>query len=168
MNVHNLAADAKKTMHRTEQPAEISPRVIKTLVKEQAALSAALQRQSQDLTGLRQDLRDLSRHRGGFPWGLVLMAGGAYAAYRYIPAVQERVQGLMKRMNPGAEGNLTRAGDAARSAGQDLMQGQNPSDAMHRAGGEMRRAGEKTMDAVQDRAKDLKEDVADQGRRAKA
>ncbi|WP_221088806.1 hypothetical protein [Deinococcus aquaedulcis] len=56
----------------------------------------------------------------------------------------------MGRVNPGAEGNLHRANDAAKDAVHDISQGRNPSDALGQAGGELRRAGEKTADALRD------------------
>ncbi|MBZ9750662.1 hypothetical protein K7W42_07280 [Deinococcus sp. HMF7604] len=160
MNLQNLAEEAGKVLHRTEsQTGGLSHKALKTLVKEQAALGVLLHKQSQEISALRQDVQHARHRGGGFPWGLVLLAGGAYAAYRLSPAVQDQVKSLLGRLDPGAESNLHRAGDAAKDAVHDVTQGRNPSDALHQAGGELHRAGEKSAEARRNPADDLKDDV---------
>lgn len=164
MNVQQLTDDVKAALHKREHDAvdHAAARAAKALVKEQTALKALLTaqgaelaRQGAQLSSLREDLGRLERAQdrqasGGFPWGLVLLAGGAYALYRSNPSVRAQVDGALRRLNPGTEGNLTRAGDAARGAVQDLVQGHSPAPGLHTAGGELRRAGEKTVEASGD------------------
>lgn len=94
--------------------------------------------------------------RGGFPWGWLLVAGGAVYLYRTNASVREQVDGVLARLNPGVQGNVTRAGDAAKQALGSALQGKNPSDAAQDAAGELKRAGEKGLDHVKDRVEDLK------------
>ena len=156
MNLQTLAADATQALHRTQREGDVSTRTLKALVKEQAALGAALQQQSKELAGLRHDLRALPRPRSGFPWPLVLLAGGAYAAYRYVPAVQDQVRGLLGRLDPGTSGNLHRASEAAQDAVHDVTQGRSSGDALGQVGGELRRTGEKSADAATDQTSELR------------
>ncbi|MFC4424987.1 YtxH domain-containing protein [Deinococcus navajonensis] len=162
MNVQQLTEDVKAALQKREQHAEdhAAARAAGMLVKEQTALKALLTKQSaelakqgEELSSLRGDLKRLQRAHdrqssGGFPWGLVLLAGGAYALYRSNPSVRAQVDGALERLNPGPEGNLTRAADAAKGAVQNLVQGRSPAEDLQSAGGELRRAGEKTVDSV--------------------
>ena len=91
------------------------------------------------------------------PWSLVILAGGAYAAYRFVPAVQERVNKLISKVSPGVEGNLNRAGEAAQDAVKLGLHGDDPSGAADSAIGEVKRAGEKLGDQVKDKAENLTE-----------
>lgn len=137
---------------------EVASQVTKALAKGQATTAAALTQQQKDLHRLEAQMERLSRQsarRGGFPWGLVLLAGGAYALYRSNPSFREGVQGLLARVNPGAEGNLARAGDAAKDAVSKVMHGDDPRDSVQATGGELRRAGEKAADQAQDKVRDL-------------
>ncbi|MVN85224.1 hypothetical protein GO986_00370 [Deinococcus sp. HMF7620] len=169
MNLKTMAEEANKALHRSESPADgLSNKAIKALVKEQAALGTLLHKQSKEIAALRHDVQQ-SRHRGGgFPWGLVLLAGGAYAAYRLSPAVREQIDGLLGRLDPGAEGNLHRAGDAAKDAVHDVAQGRNPGGALKQAGGELHRAAEKATEAQRHPADELKDDVLRQVKRSDA
>lgn len=156
---HDLKHAAQQA--RTQLEREVATQVGKALAKGQAATTAALAGQQKDLHRLEAQVERLSQRRsgGGFPWGLLLLAGGAYALYRSNPTVREQVEGLMKRVNPGPEGNLARAGDAAKNAVSKMTQGDDPHSAAQAAGGELRRAAEKTLDHAQDRAQDLKRDA---------
>lgn len=146
---------------RTHLEREVATQVGKALTKGQAATAAALAQQQKDLHRLEAQMERLSQRRsgGGFPWGLLLLGGGAYALYRSNPTVREQVQGLLKRVNPGPEGNLARAGDAAKEALSKVVQGDSPRDAVRTAAGEMQRGGEKTIDQAQSGAQDLKRDA---------
>jgi hypothetical protein len=156
---HDLKQAAQQA--RTHLEREVTAQVGKALAKGQAATAATLAAQQKDLHRLEAQVERLGQRRsgGGFPWGLLLLAGGAYALYRSNPTVREQVQGLMKRVNPGPEGNLARAGDAAKDAVSKVTQGENPRNAVQAAGGELGRAGEKSLDHAQDRAQDLKRDA---------
>ncbi|MFC4638322.1 YtxH domain-containing protein [Deinococcus hohokamensis] len=164
MNVQQLTDDVKAALQKREHEAgdHAAARAAKALVKEQTALKALLTKQGAELTkqgaelaSVREDLRRLERAHarhssGGFPWGLLLLAGGAYALYRNNASVRAQVDGALKRLNPGPEGNLTRAADAAKGAVQDLVQGHSPASGLRTAGGELQRAGEKTVESSGD------------------
>lgn len=156
---HDLKHAAQQA--RTHLEREVATQVGKALAKGQAATAATLVGQQKDLHRLEAQVERLSQRRssGGFPWGLLLLAGGAYALYRSNPTVREQVQGLLKRVSPGAEGNLARAGDAARDAVSKVAQGDDPRSAVHAVGGELKRAGEKSLDHAQDKARDMQRDA---------
>lgn len=163
-NLEQTAHDLKHAAHdaREHLQHEVTAFAGKAEVKRQAELATTVARQQKELHRLEAQVERLSRRStsgGGFPWGLVLLAGGVYALYRSNPSFRDQLQGLLRRVNPGVEGNLARAGDAAKDAVSRVAQGENPGDAMRTAGGELRRAGEKTVDQAQDRAQDLKRDV---------
>ncbi|BDP41190.1 hypothetical protein DAETH_11590 [Deinococcus aetherius] len=147
----DLKQAAQKARHEMEE------QVTKAVMKQHAEMAAALTKQQKELQGLQSEvstltaaLRKSRSSGGGFPWGLVLLAGGGYALYRTNPTVRQQIDGLLRRVNPGPEGNLTRAGDAVKSAASDVMQGQSPTTSLRAAGGEAQRAGEKIVGEVKD------------------
>ena len=135
----------------------------KGAIKTQAHLAATVARQQKDIYRLEAQVERLRHERsgGGFPWGLVLVAGGAYALYRANPAFREQVERLVKQVLPGVKGNLARAGDAAKDAAHDLANGNDPRGALRDAGNELRRAGEKAADQAGDKLRDLKNQAQD-------
>jgi hypothetical protein len=165
--LEQLKEKAKEARRQTED--EASGQAIKAAVKGQAQVIELLTAQQVELTALRQDVARLSRARakGGFPWGLLLLAGGAYALYRFSPAVHQRVNSLLGQVDPGVEGHLNRAKDAAKDGLADLRDGRHPGDALQRMGGEVQRAGEQTADRLKDGLDELKDDAKDRlnGRR---
>ncbi|WP_156103528.1 hypothetical protein [Deinococcus sp. YIM 77859] len=125
--------------------------VNRTLMRQHAAIEARLAQQQKDLQRLRSEVAVLRKQRasgGGFPWGLLLLAGAGYVLYRNNPQVREQVQGLLRRVNPGVEGNVTRAGDAVKEGVSNLARGESPAAAFQTAGGELRRGGEKVVSDV--------------------
>ena len=132
----------------------------RTLQRGQAELLALLKDQQHELRRLRHDVA--RRRSGGFPWGLLLLVGAGYALYRTTPSVRDRIDSLLGRLDPGIQGNLTRAADAVGDAASDLTQGKNPADAAGRAAGEVQRAGEKTVEGAAETWQELK----DTGRQA--
>ncbi|CAM3749002.1 hypothetical protein, partial [Deinococcus frigens] len=158
--IEDVKESVQDSAHRLEGRAAIE--ASKAFVKQQQKMSALLADQQKDLKDIRQELQKVRKQRssgGGFPWMLVLLAGGAYALYRSNPGVRDQIDGLLVRVDPGVKGNLARAGDAVKGAASDLLDGQSPSDAVKRAGGELQRAGEKAVDAARDAAADLKQDA---------
>ncbi|GGK30805.1 hypothetical protein GCM10008955_25760 [Deinococcus malanensis] len=87
----------KAQQNDTGAARELAAVASKALVKQQAATAAVVAEQQKDLKSLQRELSELkaARSSGGFPWGLVLVAGSAYALYRSNPAVRTQVQGLM-------------------------------------------------------------------------
>ncbi|GGK29821.1 hypothetical protein GCM10008955_24580 [Deinococcus malanensis] len=152
--IQDTIEEMKHKVQRAEAHSELktAAQLQKEFAKQQASMVAVLGRQQKELRQVQQDLEELRGKRssdGGFPWGLILVAGGAYALYRTNPSVRETVQDLLKRVNPGIEGNLTRAGDAV----SGMAQGDSPRSALSTAGGELRRAGEKAVDSAEDKLK---------------
>ena len=163
MSIQDTIEDVKGTVQgagsRLERKATVE--AAKAFTKQQAATLAALTKQGAELQNIREELAGLRKQRasGGFPWGLVLLAGGAYALYRSNAGVRDHVNGLLKRVSPGLEGNLARAGDAVKDAASDMLDGDSPKDALGRLGGEMQRAGEKAAYHAKDTVKDVKRDA---------
>lgn len=171
--VADAAPEAKQAIHHTRARAERAAEERKTTMddKKEAVAAAVLAKQEKQLHDLQVQVNTLMRARGrsggGFPWGVVLLAGGGYYLYRSNPTVRDQINGLLKRVNPGAEGNLARAGDAAKDAVGKVMHGEDPSSAVKDAGGELKRAGEKTLDAAGDKLQDLKQSAQDKAQDAK-
>lgn len=163
MSIHDTMKEVRDSVQgassRLERKAAVE--AAKASTKQQAATVAALTRQGAELQNIREELAGLRKQRasGGFPWGLVLLAGGAYALYRSNAGVREQIDGLLKRVSPGLEGNLARAGDAVKDAANAVLDGDSPKDALERLGGEVGRAGEKTVDYTKDTLKDVKRDA---------
>ena len=108
-------------------------------------------RQDGLIRDLRLQVKTLSRTRrgGGFPWGLLLVAGGVYL-YRTNSSVKGQIDGLLDRVNPGIKGNLARAGDAAKQAVSSVLKGEDASGAAQDALGELKQAGHKGLDQAHD------------------
>lgn len=163
MSIQDTIEDVKDTVQgagsRLERKAAVE--AAKAFTKQQAVTAAALKKQGQELENIREELAGLRKQRssGGFPWGLVLLAGGAYALYRSNAGVRDQINGLLKRVNPGMEGNLDRAGDAVKDAASNVMHGDSPKDALGRLGGEAQRAGEKAADRAKDTLEDVQSDA---------
>lgn len=158
--VHDTLGELKAQGRGAERA--LSAKAAAAMVKEHKATAALVAGQAKDIAKLQTQVEVLAKAKrsgGGFPWTLVLLAGGAYAAYRFVPSVKTQIDGLLGRADPGVQGNLTRAGDAAKDAWQDIKQGESPADALKGAAGEVKRGAEKTVDAAQDRAADLKQDA---------
>jgi hypothetical protein len=163
-SIQNVIEDVKGTVqdsaHRLEGRAALSAG--KAMVREQARLAATLMEQQKDLKEVRQELKMLRKQRksgGGFPWTLLLLAGGVYALYRSNSGVRDQIDGLLGKVDPGIKGNLSRAVDAVKDAASDVMDGNSPGDAVKRAGGELQRAGEKAVDGAKTAATQAKQDA---------
>ncbi|QLG13361.1 YtxH domain-containing protein (plasmid) [Deinococcus sp. D7000] len=163
MSIHDTIENVKDTVQGagTHLERKAALETAKALTKQQAATMAALTKQGAELQNIRQELAGLRKQRssGGFPWGLVLLAGGVYALYRSNTGVRDQINGLLKRVSPGIEGNLARAGDAVKDTASDVLDGDSPKDALGRLGGEVQRAGEKAADHAKDAVKDVKRDA---------
>ncbi|WP_216322338.1 YtxH domain-containing protein [Deinococcus aestuarii] len=159
---HDLKEAAQDVGRQFER--QMSAGAARGLAKTQANFAATLARHQQDLHRLEAQMERLQHERrggGGFPWGLVLLAGVAYALYRSNPSFRDRIRGLLRQVSPGLEGHLARAGDAAKDAVSDVMRGDDPRDALRDAGGERRRAGEKAADQAGDKLRDLQHQAQD-------
>ncbi|WP_200939647.1 YtxH domain-containing protein [Deinococcus sp. Leaf326] len=159
--LHDLQDSVHQAQHHLQPRLTVG--AAKGALKTQASLAATIARQQKDLHRLEAQVERLRHERsgGGFPWGLILLAGGAYALYRSSPGFRDRVQDVVKGFIPGIEGNLARAGDAAKDAAQDVLKGEDPSAALRDAGQELRRAGEKAADQADDKLRDLKDQATD-------
>lgn len=162
--VQDLKGAAREARGQLER--EVAAQVTKALAKQQVTLTEqqkTVQRLEVEVEALKKGQELLFKRGrssgGGFPWGLVLLAGGAYYLYRSNPSFRDRVQLLLGRADPGIQGNLARAGDAVKDAVSSVAQGERPGDALRTAGGELKRAGEKAVDEARDRVQDLKRDV---------
>lgn len=166
-NIQDVIEDVKGTVQNTVQNSagRLESRAAleagKAFVKQQQKITALLADQQKELKEIRQELQRVGKQRGGggFPWTLLLLAGGAYALYRTNPGVRDQIDGLLGKVDPGIKGNLTRAGGAVKDAASDMLDGKSPNDAVKRAGGELQRAGEKAVDGAKDAAADLKQDA---------
>jgi len=147
--------DAAKTAQQTLKDDKVSVALAAKVTKQ-------LAQQDQRLDTLEKRVKDLAwenRRGGGFPWALVLLVGGIYAVYRVKPDLFDKVKGLLGQADPGTKGNLNRAGAAVKDAAQSVVHGNDPSSAVKAAGEEVKRTGEKTVDAAQDKFNDLKDNV---------
>ena len=159
----NAAHDVKKQAQHVAQDVRrqlVEGRAAKAMQETQQQMLSALREQHEELRLLRTDLGRRQKSGGGFPWGLILLVGAGYALYRSNPGVRDQIKGLLNRADPGVQGNLSRAGDAAKSAVDDLRDGRNPGDNFGKVAGEVHRAGEKVVDG----AKDKLDDARDQAR----
>lgn len=148
----------KKQVQQTAD--DVTQRVIsrdaeRQLLSGHRELVEALKVQQRELGQLRREVG--RRSSGGFPWGLVLLAGAGYALYRSNPSIRDRVNDLLGTVDPGVKGNLHRAADAAKDAVRDATRGDSPTDAVQRAAGEVQRAGEKAADHAADTWRDVKD-----------
>ena len=151
--VTDAANAARQTLRDDKLGAALAARVSKQLAGQETRLDA--------LEARVKDLGWENRRGGGVPWGLLLLTGGAYALYRFVPAVQEQVNKLIGQADPGVKGNLNRAGEAAKDAVQAGLHGNDPSDAAKAAVGEVKRAGEKTINAAKEKAGELSDRLKD-------
>ncbi|MFC4455561.1 hypothetical protein [Deinococcus sonorensis] len=107
---------------------------------------------------------------GGFPWGLVLMAGLGYALYN--PSTRTRLMGMIGNVSPAArdvaESAVSRAGNAV----QEVREGRSPVEAAKSAAqdigqqaksvsNDVKRDVEATASRTADKAKDQAQDVKD-------
>lgn len=157
MTRSNEMKRAARTAAGDMQHAVSDGHLTRTLYQHHQQLLTELREQRDDVGRLRRELR--GQRPGGFPWGLVLMAGAAYALYRNNPTVRDRIGGLLGRLDPGIQGNLARAGDAVKDAANDLVEGRSPTDAFKRGAGEVQRAGEKAVDSARDAWDNVKDDA---------
>jgi len=154
-HLNDTITDAAKTAQQTLKDNKVSAALAAKVTKQ-------LAQQDQRLDTLEKRVKDLAwenRRGGGFPWILVFLAGGVYAIYRVKPDLFDKLKGLLGQADPGVKGNFNRAGTAVKEATQSVMHGDDPSTAVKAAGGELKRAGEKTVDAAQDKLDDLKDNV---------
>lgn len=149
-NLQDRLADAAKTVKEDKLGTALAAKLTKQLAGQDDRLNAVEKR--------LKDLAWENRRGGGFPWGLLVWLGGAYAAYRFVPTVQQQVDSLLGRIDPGVKGNLNRAGDAVKDAVQAGLKGDDLSGPAEAALREMQRAGEKTIDATGKKLDDLKKD----------
>ena len=126
-----------------------------------ARLGAQLTKQERRLDVLEMRVTDLTsaRRGGGFPWLLMLVTAAGYALYRANPGLLDQVKDLLGQADPGAEGNLKRAGADLGGAVQDGLGGKDPGGKPKDAGRELGRAAEKTADAAGDKLGDLRRDA---------
>ena len=148
--IADTAANARQALQGDKVEVALSAKVNKHLTRQEHRLDL-LEARVKDLASRRQG--------GGFPWLLVLIVGGAYALYRMNPSVQDQVKNLLGQADPGVKGNLARAGESAKDAVQAGLHGDDPRKDLKDAAGELRRAGEKTVDQASDKADDLKQDI---------
>jgi len=150
--LNDTITDVVKTAQQTVKDDKVSMALAAKVTKQ-------LAQQDQRLNALEKRVKDLAwenRRGGGFPWILVMLAGGIYALYRTKPELFDKVKGLLGQADPGVQGNLNRAEAAVKDVAQSVVHGEDPSSAAKAAGGELKRAGETTIGAAQDKLDDLK------------
>ena len=152
-SVIDAAKTARQNLKEDNLSADLAAKVARQLANQDDRLGTLEKRVKQ--------LAWENRQGGGFPWGLLILAEGAYAAYRFVPAVQKQVNRLIGQADPGVEGDLNRAGGDAKDAVQAGLQGEDPRSAAKAAVGEVKRAGEKMGDSVKDRAEGLADRLKD-------
>lgn len=124
--LHTRREEIDHTPLRTRREArqhlerEVAAQVARALAQEQAAITATLDGHQKALRRLGARVERLEKRRGGgVPWGLLLLAGGAYGAsvlYRRNPRLQAQVQDLLRRIRPEPE--PTPGGTATVETGQ--------------------------------------------------
>ncbi len=163
-SIHSVIEDVKDSVQDSAQRLEGRAALSagKSMVREQAKVAAMLTEQQKELKEVRQELKKLRKQRksgGGFPWTFLLLVGGVYALYRSNAGVRDQIDALLGKVDPGIQGNLSRAAGAVKDAASDVLEGNSPSDAVKRAGGELQRAGEKAVEGAKAAATDAKQDA---------
>lgn len=118
------------------------------------------------LDDLVKEVRRGPKRRGGpglLP--LALVGAAAYFVWRN-EKLRARLQEAVKKLNPGARGNLERAKGALSQGVQAVRRGENPMGAAKDATGEMKRGLEKSVDNAADSARDTMGEVRDAARQA--